>query len=314
MKLFPRSRIALVAIILALLLLLGYGALLWSLSSGILYPSYQCNEDHFVYCGTPSELGMDYEDVRFNSGDGVPLQAWYIPGDSSGRAIVFVHGHGADRHEGMRWFRAVRGAGYAILAIDLRNSGSSGGSYTSMGYYEHGDVLAAVDFLQSEKQASAIGVFGASMGVATSVMAMHKDSAIQAGVFEAGWANFEDLFSELLEQHTVLPRFPTLPLFFALLEWRADIDIEQLNPEEYFKALDSRPVFIMHCRKDALIPFEHGQRNFRAANNAEFWESPCEVHARAWQGDPEYIEKRVVDFFNRHLSDPQTRSSRDTSN
>jgi hypothetical protein len=32
-----------------------------------------------------------------------------------------------------------------------------------------------------------------------------------------------------------------------------------------------------------------------------FWQSPCEMHARAWQSDPAYIEKRVTDYYREHL-------------
>jgi len=196
----------------SLLSLLGIGIfiLAWTFSSDVMHPSYTCSEEHFIYCGDPSQLDLDFEDVSFNSDDGMVLNAWYVPADKATRAIIFVHGHGADRHEGMRWFKSIHQAGFNILALDLRNSGQNMRSFSSMGYFEKSDVKAAVDYLQ-QRNIKSIGIFGTSMGAATSIMAMEKDPRIGAGVFEAGWSNLRDLYGEIMEQHLGMPTFLCYP-------------------------------------------------------------------------------------------------------
>lgn len=274
----------------------------WMLSSNILHPSYACNEDHFIYCGNPSQLDLAFEDIAFQSDDGHHLSGWYMPTDASDKAVIFVHGHGADRHEGMRWFKAVNQAGFNILVFDLRNSGKSTKSFSTMGYFEQNDVKAAVDFLQRQKQIQRIGIFGTSMGAATSIMAMVDDQRIAAGVFEAGWANLDQLYGEIIEQHLGLPSFPLAPLIAWLLEQRTGMDMAAVNPESMLGEIAPRPVFIIHCTGDDFIGFAHGEKNYAAANEPkEFWQSPCQTHARAWQSDPEYIENRVTDYFLKYL-------------
>jgi dipeptidyl aminopeptidase/acylaminoacyl peptidase len=274
----------------------------WTFSSGLMYPSYECTEEHFLYCGDPSQLQLDFENVAFSSDDGIDLSGWYIPAPDSSKVIIFVHGHGADRHEGMRWFTSVHTAGFNILAFDLRNSGQSGGDFSSMSYFERQDVIAAVDFLQNEKNLESIGVFGTSMGAVTSMMAMDQDPRISAGVFEAGWANLEDLLSEVFSKHVGLPRVPFLSLTTWLFQLRSGVDMTAVNPETVVANIAPRPVFIIHCEGDELINISHGERNFSAAQQPkDYWRSPCDVHARAWQSAPKYIEVRVTEYFLQYL-------------
>ena len=114
------------------LILAGLFTLGWMMSSNIMHPTYTCNEEHFIYCGDPSQLGLRFEDISVQSDDGYDLSSWYIPAEESAKAVIFVHGHGADRQEGMRWFKAVHEAGFNILALDLRNSGKNIPSFSSV--------------------------------------------------------------------------------------------------------------------------------------------------------------------------------------
>ena len=277
-------------------------AVAWILSSNIMHPTFVCSEEHFIYCGDPSQLDLSFEEISIQVDDGHTLSGWYIPAEASDKAVIFIHGHGADRHEGMRWFKAVHQAGFNILAFDLRNQGKSAKSFSTMGYFEKRDVIRALDYLQQQKQIESIGIFGTSMGAATSIMAMVDDSRIAAGVFEAGWANLDDLYSEIIEQHMGLPSYPLLPLTTWMLEQRTGMEMAKLNPEDMLADIAPRPVFIIHCSGDNLIGFSHGERNYAAAKKPkEFWKSPCQMHARAWQSDPEYIEQRVTNYFTKYL-------------
>jgi fermentation-respiration switch protein FrsA (DUF1100 family) len=294
--------IAITAASLATLLIAGFVTFAWTLSSNIMHPSFICTEEHFIYCGDPSQLDLFFEDISFQSDDGNNLSGWYMPAEKSDKAVIFVHGHGADRREGMRWFKAVHQAGFNILAFDLRNQGNSTKSFSTMGYFEKQDVIGALDYLQQQKQIQRIGIFGTSMGAATSIMAMVDDPRIVAGVFEAGWANLDDLYGEIIEQHLGLPSFPLAPLITWMLEQRTGMDMAVVNPENLLGGISPRPVFIIHCSGDNLIGFSHGERNYAAANEPkEFWTSPCQIHARAWQSDPEYIENRVTNYFIKYL-------------
>jgi hypothetical protein len=50
---------------------------------------------------TPANVGLDYHDVSFESTDGVPLAAWWIPppDEGSSHAAVLVHGWEGDKSD-----------------------------------------------------------------------------------------------------------------------------------------------------------------------------------------------------------------------
>jgi hypothetical protein len=40
---------------------------------------------------SPSEYGLEYEDVSFPARDGVPLDGWFIPAPGSGKLVIANH-------------------------------------------------------------------------------------------------------------------------------------------------------------------------------------------------------------------------------
>jgi uncharacterized protein len=118
---------------------------------------------------SPSDYGLDYEDVTFAANDGVELSGWLIPGGGSG-VIVQTHFGAISSRAGytpdgkgdtppwpdtiryLRHVEALVGQGYSVLAYDMRNHGNStadpAGKLTS-GVREAKDVLAAVRYVTS---------------------------------------------------------------------------------------------------------------------------------------------------------------------
>ncbi|MBN1531735.1 MAG: alpha/beta fold hydrolase [Spirochaetes bacterium] len=272
----------------------------WYFSSLLVSPAVKpCPADHFVYCKGPSELNLPYQEVSFKSRDGLTLRGWFMPAGKSDRAVLFVHGHGASRYEGLRWVKALHKAGFATMVFDLRNCGQSDRAPVSMGYHEKDDVIAAVDYLYAVKGIKKIGLFGVSMGSASGILAMARDKRIAAGVFEAGYADFRDLIVRVAKRDFGLPRFPLVDLTFLLFDLRTGADSRAISPERVIGSISPRPVFIMHCKEDNYVPYDHGERLFRKAREPkEMWTHKCAHHAEAWQADPPYIEKRVADYFS----------------
>ncbi len=291
-------------ILFVLLIIIGiivFGAA-WHFSNQLIKPKpYICETDHFVYCEGAKELGLPYQDIEFTNNEHGSLQGWFFPAQSK-KAIVMVHGITADRREGLRWVKALHNAGYNLLLFDLRNHGKSYKAKTGMGYYEKNDVIAAVDFLQSQGY-NDIGVFGVSMGASTAIQAMASDKRIQAGVFEAAFANLGDLLAEIAKRDFGLPRFPIINAVMWVYSMRLGANANAINPEDFIGSISPRPVFIIHCDSDDYIAYHHGQRIFAKAGEPKYrWTAHCNKHARAWQSNPEEAEKKVVDFYNKCIS------------
>ena len=96
----------------------------------------------------------DYQEVRFESRDGVSLAAWWVPADRpDAAAVILVHGKGSCRHDPVILLPAgmLHRNGFAVLLVDIRDMGDSevlDGRYSG-GTQEYMDVLGAWDWLRA---------------------------------------------------------------------------------------------------------------------------------------------------------------------
>ncbi len=286
-----------------LLLLFGAG---WYFSSMLMYPGPpRCSAESFVFCKTPKERGLSYEEISFQSRDGVRLVGWWVPAPKATRAIVFSHGRGGDRRAALRLLPALHRAGFHVLAFDYRHCGQSQRSFNSMGGHERQDLQAAIDFVEKTKRIHRIGLFGESLGAAISIQVMARDPRVATGIFEGGFAHVKDVTSERAHTLYGLPRWPLLPIVFGLYHLRTGVDFSQIHPEDHIARIAPRPFFLIHGDADRVVFPSHAQRLFRAARQPkELWIVKGGKHTQTWQQQRETFEKRVLTFYQKTLPLP----------
>ena len=49
-----------------------------------------------ICCETPSDYGLNFENVSFQTHDGLTLRGWHIP-SQNGAVIITLHGYGGNR-------------------------------------------------------------------------------------------------------------------------------------------------------------------------------------------------------------------------
>lgn len=267
-------------------------------SSLVLYPNVQCRADHHVFCDTPKERGLDYENVRFQTADGIELESYFIPSSNKNKAIILVHGHGGQKNEGLRFAKSLHDAGYSLVLLSLRRNH---GSFASMGYYEPLDVDAAFQFLKN-KGYSKIGIFGFSMGAATSILYMAKNPEIPAGIFSSGYAVAMDVMIESAKRDFGIPYYPLIPLVKLALDIRGNMDIDSVRPIDSIGDISPRPIAIFHCKSDDYVDHHHAEDLFSKAKEPKsLWSPECSRHERIWNVYPKEAEERAVSFFKTYL-------------
>jgi uncharacterized protein len=271
----------------------------WYFSSLVLYPPVNCNPEHHVFCDTPKELGLDYEEVQVVTEDGISLPSWFIPAIGSKKGIVLVHGHGGSRNEGLRFASALNKAGFNLLLLSLRRNA---GEFASMGFHEIKDAKAGVKFLSADRQLDSIGIFGFSMGAATSIITMEEEPLVKAGLFSSGYASAMDVLSEAANRDFGIPYYPLIPVVQLYLNVRGDMNIETVRPVDKIGSISPRPIAIFHCIKDDYVDVSHSDRLFsKAKEPKEIWIPICERHERIWNSHKDEAEKRAVGFFKKNL-------------
>lgn len=146
----------------------------------------------------PSDYGIEFSDVEFDSVDGVRLSGWLL-NERASKVIVMTHfGYRANRFgyqtkhqpalsrpykkeiEFVKVAKRLTDAGYAVLMYDMRNHGVSGASSLGCGtggFDERFDVLAAVSFVGSNAttQGKSIGLLSYCMGLNATFYAFQED-------------------------------------------------------------------------------------------------------------------------------------------
>ena len=297
----PRIWISLVSILVVLVVL--YGLISFLIARGVTRADRDPQEDH------PSNYGLVFEDVEFDSRDGeVSLNGWYLPGDASAPHLIFVHGNGSVRSGDNAVDIASRlvGRGYNSLLFDLRGRGTSEGDTASGGFFERQDVLGAFDYLVAERGASPdrIGLVGFSLGAATSIMSAALEPGIAAVVADSPFADAADMVSEEAARKSPVPRW-LVPIFVPTSILMADgiygIDIGELVPERDVAKLDY-PILVIHGEADERVPIEHGERVAAVGRDGTFlWRVPRVDHVDAFKTHPEEYTERVAAYLDASL-------------
>ena len=244
----------------------------------------------------PEEFGLRVEPVRIPADDGVRLAGWFVarPGVP---AIVLLHGYPAEKAD-LLPFAAALAPAFSILLMDHRYFGESEGRVTTLGFRERRDLRRAVDFAQS-RGATAVGVFGFSLGGAVALLAAAEDPRIRAVAAYAPFADLRALGHELYAWMWVV-RYPFVE---AMLFWsRAFFGADISRPAPVDAAARVRvPVLLVHSRDDEQIPFPHAER-LRAAlagnPRAEFALMDHGRHGAL----PAAFDGRLAEFFRRALT------------
>jgi pimeloyl-ACP methyl ester carboxylesterase len=112
--------------------------------------------------------------------------------------LIYMHGNAGCRLEAEAYVPKLLSHGINVCAFDFSGCGHSEGEYVTLGWKERGDLNSVINHLNSSGSVSKIGLWGRSMGAATSIMylAENVDKA-HAVVLDSGFAALTDVINQL---------------------------------------------------------------------------------------------------------------------
>ena len=224
-----------------------------------------------------SELDYDYsslnerespyirEDYSILSKRGFLMECSFYRADPSKRipyirpCVIYLHGNSSSRCEGKKMAVSLLKEGIDLFVFDFPGSGKSEGEYISLGYHEKEDVRIIIDFVEKLPGVGNIGLWGRSMGAATTLLYSHSDDRIKAQCVDSPFADFRDLVIYLCKKQINIPEFIINSVLFFLkntIKKKNDMDIDKLRPID-FAEISKAPTFFIHAMKDELIPYKH---------------------------------------------------------
>jgi uncharacterized protein len=248
---------------------------------------------------TPADIGLEYEDVRFTTDDGVTLSGWLIPAARDTRtAVIVLHGFTGHRLAHLPavvpWIRDD----HNVLLFDFRGHGQSDARSVTLGAHERRDVAAAVRFLEA-RGLGPTALFGVSMGASIAIVAA-PDLPVAAVVADAPFAQLHHPVANRMRQvgYPLAEVGGRLIVAGAALRTRSWLG----DPIRAVRRLAPRALLVIASREDRLISWRQGLALFRAAGEPkELWVVDGAGHAEAYIAAPEAYRERVLAFLRRHL-------------
>tara|TARA_Y100000310_G_scaffold264655_1_gene275362 strand:- start:2238 stop:3098 length:861 start_codon:yes stop_codon:yes gene_type:complete len=244
---------------------------------------------------TPESLKLKYEDVTFESSDGLKLKGWFIPGDKSNDTIIVMHGYPTNKADVLP-FSMFLLKKFNVFLFDFRSFGESEGSYTTAGYKEVKDLDGAVKYLKSRKDVKNIGALGFSLGGSVAIMSKNND--VKATVADSAYSNLNNMIESMYRNFYFL-KYPFVQLTRIYGKIFFDIDPKDISPATAIKNID-KPVLIIHGNKDSQIPVNEAYILHNANKKTELWIVEAD-HGEIYAYNKEEYEKRVFEFFEKNL-------------
>lgn len=278
--------------------LLGVVAITLAVLVGIVRVTGVAEGLAYVPSRQPFVTPPGFEDVWFESSDGVKLHAWFMPAvaapgkaesASPGPAVLHAHGNAGTLADHRSFSEFLTRAGFHVFLFDYRGYGRS----DEAGPLRRGKLLldtqAAMDALAArpEVDPGRIGVMGVSLGgVFTSSLAA-QDDRVRALVLVSAFSSWHGVAGDWL------------PVIGPLLIPSG------LDPKIQVAKLGGRPLLIVHGQADEIIDIRHASVLKEAAESASvpvrLRAVPGGDHNSLLQSDPSSREA-IVDFFRAGLA------------
>ncbi len=197
---------------------------------------------------SPSDIGLNYENLNLITSDKEKIHAWYIPASTeTSLTVLFLHGNAGNISHRLETIKIFNHLGLNFLIFDYRGFGKSTGKPSEQGTYLDADT--AWQYLIEEKnlRPDQIIIAGRSLGGGV--------AAELAKEVQPAMLILESTFTSMTEVSA--KHYPFMPTSL----------IVKHEYETFYKLKDIHcPIVIAHSKSDEVIPYEHSQRNFTIAN------------------------------------------------
>jgi len=252
----------------------------------------------------PDQFHLPFENVAFDTKDGLRLRGWFIPAEGSEKTVILLHGWGNNRGDTLAATHFLHEAGFNLLYFDFRACGESAGAVSTVGYLETNDAEAALEYLAARKPecSQSVGLYGISMGASVAIYCAARHPEIKCVAAEGTFDSYEKVVGRWAWINIKIPHYPFVPLSLFFVRMKLGADPEAYSPASEIAKISPRPIFFIHGSHDNLVPVKDARKLFdKAGEPKEMWVVAGAAHAKcAETGGAEY-RQRLCAFFTKNL-------------
>ena len=210
--------------------------------------------------------------VTLTAGDGMRFAALHLPRPDARFTILYSHGNGEDLGNMLPVLEMLQDLGFAVFAYDYRGYGMSDGRPGVEGVTLDAEAAYAHVTEVLGVPADRLILWGRSIGGGPTVH-LASSHAVAGMVLEA-----------------------TFTSAFCVVTRRRILPFDRFENQRLIRGM-SVPTLFIHGRKDGIVPFPHGVRNFECAAEPKrsLWIDRA-GHNDLWLVAPEEISRALLDF------------------
>lgn len=227
--------------------------------------------DSMIFLPQPASYQDTKSSLKLSVTQTEQISAIYLPNSQATHTLLYIHGNAEDLGDVRPLLDRLHSWGFSVFAYDYRGYGTSNGSPSERNAYQDADAAYHYLTQQLKIPPDQIIVYGRSVGGGSAV-----DLATRHPV---GGLILESTFTSAFR--VVVP-FPILPF-------------------DKFSNLDKLrkvqcPVLVMHGQADEVIPIQHGQRLYEAAQEPKMslWVAEAGHNDLAWAAGERYQQTLVA--------------------
>jgi len=236
---------------------------------------------------TPDQIGLEYEDLYFESGDKEKINAWFLPASDTtenNKVVLFCHGNAGNISHRMETVEYILGLSASIMLFDYRGFGKSVGAPGEEEVYQ--DALVCYNWLIDKKNFSPdqIIIFGRSLGGA---VAVDLASKVPCGgvIVESSFTSAKDMAK------VMIPMFP----INLILKYKLN-SIDKISNVKC-------PVLVTHSTEDDMIPYKMGEELFNAAGKPRKFIILSGNHNERYYFNDSNYRNALIEMINGNYSD-----------
>lgn len=142
------------------------------------------------------------EKLDFQTRDGRTHTGWYFPGMRGAPVIVLCHGYRSSRVELLTLATSLQQHRYNVFDFNFAGHGDSPVGYTTLGYRESEELLAALEMLatRTDIDTKRMGLWGNSLGAYAALGAAAEFPAVKAVVVDSAYPHPTDMLQRELHR------------------------------------------------------------------------------------------------------------------